>query len=140
MPAFPSLIAMVGLIVVPAAAGSVIHVDASAPDGGDGQLWETAFDDLQDAIAAAVPGDELWIAAATYTPAPPGGPREATFALIDGPNPNDGYLPDGLVLFPVGTMIGTPQSAGIYVITLRVRDFVGAEATREFTLTVAASQ
>ncbi len=82
MPAFASLMAMVGL-VVPAAAGSVIHVDASAPDGGNGQTWGTAFNDLQDAIATAVPGDELWIAAATYTPAPPGGPRAATFELIE---------------------------------------------------------
>ena len=80
----------VGAVVVAVVAASVataradtIFVDDGAPLGGDGLSWETAFNDLQDGIAAAVPGDELWIAAATYTPAPPGGPREATFALID---------------------------------------------------------
>jgi len=58
----------VGAVVVAVVAASVataradtIFVDDDAPLGGDGLSWETAFNDLQDAIAAAGPGDELWI-------------------------------------------------------------------------------
>jgi hypothetical protein len=69
--------------VVAAEAGSVIHVDATAPEGGDGTSWVTAFNDLQDALAAAVPNDEIWVAAGVYTPAGPNGDREASFALVD---------------------------------------------------------
>ncbi|GHV65234.1 hypothetical protein FACS1894199_05400 [Bacteroidia bacterium] len=34
----------------------------------DGLSWETAFDDLQDAINAATAGDTIWVAAGTYKP------------------------------------------------------------------------
>ena len=67
-----------------AAAAATIFVDASAPGGGDGTTWEMAYDELQDALARAVPGDAVWVAAATYTPAGPDGDRDATFALPDG--------------------------------------------------------
>lgn len=45
----------------------VLHVDASAPAGGDGLTWATAFQHPRDAIAVPpAPGDEVWVAAGTY--------------------------------------------------------------------------
>lgn len=45
-----------------------IHVDASAPDGGDGLTWATAYKDLNTAIAQMDRDDVLWVAEGTYTP------------------------------------------------------------------------
>jgi len=64
------------------ARGGVIFVDADAPPGGNGSSWARAFDKLQDALAIAQAGDELWVAEGRYTPAPPDGDREATFRLV----------------------------------------------------------
>ncbi|MBN1788418.1 MAG: PASTA domain-containing protein, partial [Sedimentisphaerales bacterium] len=36
--------------------------------GGNGRTWATAFNDLQDALAAALPSDQIWVAVGTYTP------------------------------------------------------------------------
>jgi len=46
---------------------TILHVKANAPAGGNGQSWATAFNTLQPAIAAAVAGDEIWVAAGTYS-------------------------------------------------------------------------
>lgn len=61
-----------------------IHVSAGALGAGDGSRWEDAYVDLQQALAVARPGDEVWVAAGTYRPGPGGGPRDASFALRDG--------------------------------------------------------
>ena len=58
----------------------VIYVDASAAAGGDGTSWSDAFNDLQDALAAAVSGDEIWVAAGTYKPTTSSN-RSASFVL-----------------------------------------------------------
>ncbi len=50
---------------------AVLHVDASAPGGGDGLTWFSAFDDLQEAFdfAAAEPAvQEIWVSEGTYVP------------------------------------------------------------------------
>lgn len=66
------------------------YVDASAPGGGDGASWSTAFRSLQDALDETVSdrGDELWIAAGIYRPddgvSVTPGARTATFTLKDG--------------------------------------------------------
>jgi hypothetical protein len=36
---------------------AVIFVDDDAAPAGDGQSWQTAFDDLQDALSTAMTGD-----------------------------------------------------------------------------------
>jgi parallel beta-helix repeat protein len=65
---------------------AIIYVDASAAGGETGLDWENAYTDLQDALLEAdglcVPV-EIWVAAGTYAPAPPGGARSASFALRD---------------------------------------------------------
>jgi hypothetical protein len=43
------------------------RVDASAPQGGDGLSWATAFDDIGMLSTAATSGDECWLASGTYT-------------------------------------------------------------------------
>jgi hypothetical protein len=62
-----------------------IYVDASAADDtGDGLSWETAKRTLQAGLDAALPNDEIWIAAGTYTPTrlrEASDPRSATFML-----------------------------------------------------------
>src|SRR5690606_37344049 len=64
-------------------AQAVIHVDADAPPGGDGASWASAFHDLQDALAVAEAGDEVWVAEGVYKPTE-GSDRMATFTLQSG--------------------------------------------------------
>ncbi|MHC4675993.1 MAG: right-handed parallel beta-helix repeat-containing protein, partial [Planctomycetota bacterium] len=65
-------------------AGSpIIYVDADAAGANDGWSWEDAFNHLQDALAAAVSGDQIRVAEGTYKPTS-SGDRTATFQLING--------------------------------------------------------
>lgn len=73
-------------------AQSTLYVDDDAAPGGNGNTWNTAFQYLQDALAAASASGgtvtEIRVAAGTYKPdqgqdqTP--GDREATFQLLDG--------------------------------------------------------
>lgn len=67
-----------------AAVPPAIYVDAGVTGGaGDGSSWADAFADLQDALAVAAGGDEIWVAEGTYTPTT-GTDRTAAFTLVPG--------------------------------------------------------
>jgi len=73
-------------------------VDADAPGpAADGGSWQSAYTNLQDALAAASNGDEIWMAQGIYTPdvnsAEPSGTgnRQATFELIEAVSIRGGY-------------------------------------------------
>jgi hypothetical protein len=62
------------------------HVNANASPNGNGLTWQTAYDDLQDALARAklTPGaDQIWVAAGTYYPDGGTGDRTLSFDLVD---------------------------------------------------------
>jgi hypothetical protein len=69
--------------------GRVLYVDCDANGINDGTSWENAFSYLQDALAAAVYGDQILVAEGVYKPdcntADPcgSGDRTATFSLIE---------------------------------------------------------
>ncbi|MBL8876674.1 MAG: hypothetical protein JNM86_12840 [Phycisphaerae bacterium] len=75
---------------------TTLYVDQRAPEGGNGQNWEGAFRDLQDALNNAttiVPLGPSWkerlieirIAQGTYKPAGPGGDRDRCFEASGQP-------------------------------------------------------
>ncbi len=63
--------------------GSVLYVDRDATGAGTGLSWTDAYMRLQDALDAAGPGDEIWVAEGVYTPTNVAD-RSATFQLKDG--------------------------------------------------------
>jgi hypothetical protein len=69
--------------VTGAAHAGVIYVNHAAAGANTGASWTDAFTDLQSALAAAAPGDEVWVARGTYTPGEPGN-LEATYRLESG--------------------------------------------------------
>jgi uncharacterized repeat protein (TIGR01451 family) len=48
--------------------GTIIYVNHAAAGNNDGSSWEDAFTDLQDGLAAAAAGDEIWVATGLYKP------------------------------------------------------------------------
>jgi predicted outer membrane repeat protein len=70
------------------ALGRIIYVTTSGAGVQDGSSWTNAYAGVQAALAGAVSGDEIWVAAGTYHPAPPpaaqGQGRQESFALRSG--------------------------------------------------------
>jgi hypothetical protein len=62
--------------------GDTWYVDADAAGASTGMSWANAFNDLQDALAVARPGDEIWVAEGTYYPTA-SDDRTATFNLYN---------------------------------------------------------
>lgn len=75
--------ALTGLAPAPADARTW-HVDARATGGNTGLSWMDAFQDLEAALQAAAPGDQVWIAQGVYVPTrqqDPARVQSATFLL-----------------------------------------------------------
>jgi len=66
--------------LAPSAADDIIYV-AKSGDGSDGLSWETAYTDLQTALAEAVSGHQIWVARGVYIP---GINRTDSFHLVPG--------------------------------------------------------
>ena len=64
------LLLLLSLLSFSVVHADIIYVNANAAAGGDGTSWETAYNDLQDALAVTVSGrgDQVWIAQGTYYP------------------------------------------------------------------------
>jgi len=73
------------------AGATVYYVRATAPFGGDGLSWATAFRFLPHALAVAGPGDEIRVGAGTYKP----GTARADAFLLDGEILRGGIPPGG---------------------------------------------
>jgi predicted outer membrane repeat protein len=73
-----------------------IYVDQDAAGLNNGTSWEDAYVDLQSALAAAVSGDEIYVAEGIYKPTT-GSDRTATFQLEDGVDLYGGF--DGVELY-----------------------------------------
>ncbi len=69
------------------------YVDKNAPGSNNGTDWDNAYNELYDALAVAIAGDEIRVAEGTYKPDTSGlvDPREATFQLISGVEIYGGY-------------------------------------------------
>ncbi|GAA5480861.1 choice-of-anchor Q domain-containing protein [Haloferula sargassicola] len=80
----PSFLLQVGLVVMlTKAEGATRFVDVDVAGGGNGSSWEQAYSTLSEALAAAQPGDEVWVAGGTYRPTADND-RTKSFELADG--------------------------------------------------------
>ncbi|MHC4498150.1 MAG: right-handed parallel beta-helix repeat-containing protein, partial [Planctomycetota bacterium] len=73
---------------------AVLYVDDSATGADDGTSWSDAFTDLQEALAVAAglsKVKEIRVGQGIYTPAGPGGDRDATFQLLSNLVLRGGY-------------------------------------------------
>jgi beta propeller repeat protein/parallel beta-helix repeat protein len=76
-----------------------MYVDANAIGNNDGLTWDDAYNYLQDALAVASSGDNIFVSAGIYKPdqgtnqTP--GDRNATFQLISGVGIYGGFSPGG---------------------------------------------
>jgi predicted outer membrane repeat protein len=85
-------------VVVPCQA-RIIYVDANTPDNNDGSSWAKAYKYLQDALAAAESGQQIWVAEGTYKPDQGNnvyqGDRGSTFRLKNGVAICGGFVSGG---------------------------------------------
>lgn len=75
-------------VVLTALGSSILYVNENVAIAGDGSSWTDAFGNLQDALAVAVSGHEIWVAQGVYYPDVGTGQsndlQSSTFNLING--------------------------------------------------------
>ncbi len=90
------------VLAAPTTAGNVAFVSADAKPGGDGSSWETAFDDLQDALDLASDAKsgitQVWVTAGVYKPDRETGDRDASFVMLEGVALYGGFAGDEVKL------------------------------------------
>lgn len=101
------------ILGLPHLAQGQIYVDASAPlAGANGQSWATAFPALDQALAVASVGDEVWVAEGFYRPRTqliPGDVRSVSFDIPSGVEIYGGFD---------GTEVALDQRAGLFSTTI----------------------
>jgi hypothetical protein len=90
-PRLPFLAPVLILLSSSAAAGTW-YVRREAGAGSDGLTWGTAFQRVQDALAVAQPGDQVWVARGLYRPGEFSSPRTVSFQLPPGVGVYGGFL------------------------------------------------
>lgn len=102
------------------AAQMIVYVDDTATGAANGTSWQNAFVQLQDGLAAAHAGDQVWVAEGIYRPdlgaglSP--GDRNASFALKTGVQVYGGFA---------GTEGGLAERAGLFDQTVLSGDLAG---------------
>jgi hypothetical protein len=71
----------VSLLLAASADAGIIYVNHAATGANNGTSWANAFTELRAALPTTHPGDQVWVAAGTYRPAPAGGSVYTPFAL-----------------------------------------------------------
>lgn len=93
------IVSMFLLVVVSPTMGQIIYVDVGATGNNDGLSWADAYKYLQDALAEASEGDQIWVAEGTYKPDQGKnvrkGDRNATFQLKSGVEMYGGFPSGG---------------------------------------------
>lgn len=105
---------LLSLLWAAESSAAVRFVKWNAAGANDGTSWTNAYTSLQSALAAAVSGDELWVAEGTYKPALAGNPTVA-FALVDGVALYGGFAGTESLLAqrPMHAVTGMPTLATI---------------------------
>ena len=89
---------LAALTFVPVASADVIFVNDNAPGPfHNGNNWNSAYTDLQDALAEAVAGDQIWVAGGTYRPTS-GTNRTISFNMKTGVKLYGGFVPGATVV------------------------------------------
>ena len=78
--------------------GAIRYVNAAAGGANNGTSWNDAYKELRDALAAALSGDEIWVAAGRYTPH--ASDRMVSFALKSSVALYGGFPATGNPLMP----------------------------------------
>ena len=73
--------------------GTVWYVDPTQTVSGEGTAWNQAFVTLQEALAAADSGDEIWTVAGMYTPTDTSD-RTVSFEMVEGVGVYGGFSGD----------------------------------------------
>ena len=94
-----TLVSIFLLVSSQVALGGAIYVDANATGANNGSSWADAYIYLQDGLAAATSGDNIWVAQGAYKPdhgiGKTPGDRTATFELKAGVSIYGGFPAGG---------------------------------------------